>query len=150
MNTHPHPLDFKALRKGTWLETHALERATSLHCHDRRFSLAVAKLAQRIYEETGIPCRQENERLRLMSDEEIAPYALKRSSEAVRSIGRMSSYCGSIDRAALSDSQRRLADATEVGLAALAEVSRRELRRRKREIKKLSSGGGPPGLGSGG
>lgn len=141
METRKHPLDFSKLHKGMWIETAELEAAVMSRRFDRGFSLSVAKLAGRIYEETGIPCFQKDDRLRLMSDDEIAPYMIKRQKEAVRVLGRVAEYASAIDVSALTDSQRRYAEAASVAAAAVALAARKERSLRMKQLRALPSGG---------
>lgn len=133
-NVTKYPLDFDALVKGTWIETDELEKAVGMRSGTETFSLRVVRLAASIRERCGIVCRQEGHRLRLMSDEEVAPYAMKRATEGVRTIRRAAGYVQDIDMSRLSDSQRRHAEAVSMATAAIATASHRELRAQTRRV----------------
>jgi len=120
------PFDWGELSKGSWLETDVLERATYLKRTDNNFRLKVMSVMSEIRERTGILCRSENDRVRLMTDVEAYQWNYEQSQQAVRKLTRAARRCADIDMNQLEDSDRKAAEHCQIAIVSTAAAARRE------------------------
>lgn len=127
-----HPFDFASLSKGTWIETDELERAAGCKRHHPRWGLKLMQLCTQITGETGILCRRDHDRLRLMDDAEADDYTMRRTAAAVDSLRRQRVRRMLIDATGFdTDSMRRFEARSRI-VDATAEAASHALRRSKR------------------
>jgi hypothetical protein len=112
-DTKLHPLDFSALERGTVIPDSELEDATGCLRTDPLFSLKLKDLRDLIEVRTGILSCYSTKLggLRLMTESEALPWALKRTSEHARGIKRNAQRIADIDSTRLlSDGERAAHD----------------------------------------
>lgn len=139
MSTHKHPLDFDLLEKGSWIETPELESATLTKCGEGAWGLKLVGLCQRIEQETGILCRVDHDRIRLMDDLEASEHAYRRKLHHYRGVGRQSRRLLKVDTSGFDDEQKAIHAFRVRAALAVTSASRAALRKEKR--RKLLGGG---------
>ena len=102
-----HPLDFAALKKGTYISEAELILAVGCEPPTPQWGLSLIGLAERIFEETGIQAKQEGTQLRLMTDPEALIYRQKQEMHGVRKIRKAGLMLQALDRGELSDEEKR-------------------------------------------
>ena len=137
-----HPLDFDTLEKGTWLEGSDLRDAVGCHPDEdiKRWQLGVLGLRERITKETGIVCRVERDKIRLMTDLETDEYTVNRTDQLRQGMRRQLAYRALIDTSEMNDEQRRLCDARDRLVTGTAMAAHAKFRKEARMIRLLESG----------
>ncbi len=139
LKTRPHPLDFKALQKGTYIETEALERATRCSAEDQiRFKLRVLELRTMIEQQTSILSRMEGIRLRLMDDDEALFWNLQQAQRAFASVDRAAYRTTLIDTSKLTDDQQQIADVAARAICSTAMAMNQEKAKHARALALLA------------
>lgn len=124
--TKVHPVDYKKLYKGMWLETSDLESATFRKRTDPNFSFGVLKLSSLIEFNTGILSRYEQQRLRLMTDAEAVAWNIRQAVEASRKLERTAERLAEqIDRRNLSHTERAIHDHAQRVIGQMADAQRK-------------------------
>lgn len=107
MNAKIHPFDFSKLKPGMWIEPDELEEAASCKRDNPNFSRCVQDIRELIELRTGILSRRDGDRLRLMTESEALPWAIRRLQESARGVRRNSDRIASLDHVKLaSDAER--------------------------------------------
>lgn len=148
MSTKKHPLDFGALCKGTWLETAELIDATRtpsgpLRVGSNAWNFALLGLCSQIENESEILCRIDHDRIRLMTDVEADEYTTRRAMDGARTIRNQYRKRALIRTDAMLPDERRLSEARDRVVYALAESTRRQAVKGKRLLALLQSGEAP-------
>lgn len=126
METLPFPFDWETLEKGTYIEAEALERAIRRPRTDKDFKLKALAVVAEIKERTGILCRIEGDRLRLMTDSEAYQWNYQRARSHVTGLIRSAKNTALIDTSQLSDGDKRAAESCQIAICATASAARRE------------------------
>ena len=108
--TSKYPVDFETLAKGTVITQVELEEALGRAPGDDGWNWALLGLAEKIKEQTGILCRQQQNTLVLMNDEEADRYNFGLFKVGLRKINSSRHNLGLIDHGNLSAEDQRRAD----------------------------------------
>ena len=132
-----HPLDFDALKKGTWIETEELIRILGSTPADRdKWKLGILRLCDQIEKNAKLVARADHDRVRVMDDRELCAWTYRWVEQLTSRQVNMTQRRSLIDRAELSDAERDLAErrdrvAIAVSVGAMATL------RKQRRIEKL-------------
>lgn len=140
----PHPLDFGALRKGTWLEAEAIERGYARRRDNPSYRLSMLAASEDIFRERQIICRQEGDRLRLMDDAEADVWLQKQTEHGVARLRRAARLTGVIDRSGFDATQLCVSEQRARLIFAVATAASSALRRERRALL-LAAGCGASG-----
>ena len=133
MPAERYPLDFDALRKDSWLDTHELIHALNVTPADgSKWNFALVGLAEQITRESGILCRIDHDRIRLMSDAEADDYTFRRLEHHTRGLGTTARRRTLIDRHMLDGAQRQIAESRDRVVFSVALAARTELRKQRK------------------
>lgn len=128
-----YPLDFDALQKGEWLETAELEEALGVTMADgAKWNFALMGLRSQIERESGIVCRIDHDRIRLMTDTEADEYLYRQGERSVSKLVRVTRSRALIDRGSMTDQEKRVAASRDTVMMATATAARMTLRRQRR------------------
>ena len=151
-----YPIDFATLEKGGWVEARQIENYSGkdgepvfVSRDDRRYSFRLLQVKARIEKETGIRCRADGDRLRLMTDSEALCYAREERGRHVRGIATQARWLQELDTRALNDTERKIADHEQRHTANIAVIARSEERKATRITRLIESGKDAPQLESG-
>ena len=135
MSSNLHPVDFDALERGTWIEPDVVETAYQVTRGTDGYRLSALRLSQDIEIRTGIVCRQENDRLRLMTDAELLEWNAEQMHNGIKKMERSARRTVLIRHDQLTDSQRRKAEFEALTFGALASLARSKLQGDRRVFK---------------
>jgi hypothetical protein len=108
-----HPFDFSNFKKGSWIETNELEFRFGHRAETREFNLLKLQLRGEIESQLGIICKEERNRIRLMTDVEADNYRLTQTQHAVSSLRRQHQRASLIDRSSMTAEESRKADSRD-------------------------------------
>lgn len=123
------PLDFSALSKDSWLTAEALERHLGISRSHPHYHLRLREVQQQIEDQCGILTRQEDVRLRLMTDVEASRWNTRNAIAGVRRVFRAEDRTQYIDRTSMTSAQAAEADHQARYVTGLAEGVRRARKR---------------------
>lgn len=145
-----HPLDFEALKKGDSIGQAQIESIANLRFSDdpRRYSLEQLRLKEQIMEHRPdlVVVGSRND-LRILTDVEAISYCQARQEKDVRSIKRNVVIGGRVDRANLSDVEKRRADCLSVHVGMQAIEADRILRSSRTQMRLIDKSPAVPELG---
>jgi len=140
-----YPLDFDTLKRGMWIEAEELEEAIGCGLNHPNVNLRILALCQRIKLETGILCRQEKMRLRLMTHGEADVWTYNQVRAGVAATVRNAKARQMVDHNDFEPHQRQAAESRDRIAAAVATAARSTLRQQER-MEKLTHRGPLPSL----
>jgi hypothetical protein len=132
-STKLHPIDFDRLEKGTWIEAEEIESATFSRRNEPLYNVRALGLAAQIEKRTGIVCKMDGHRLRLMTDSEALSWTIREGVKASRRLDRSADrLAGNIDRRQLSDAEKRLHEHATRVITSMASAQRLEREKAQR------------------
>lgn len=133
-----HPLDFDTLEKGTLIDGEVLYAALECQPDHPHYGLKLVNLCERIESETAIICKIDQERIRLLTDEEACEYTFRMHRRHMRGLGRQIRRRTNIDYNMLTDEQRRMAEFQQRVMVASTQAARQAYRKEMRLLSATS------------
>jgi len=135
-----YPMDFSSLSKGSWLETGEICDALNLEPSDKHWGLKVMGLIEMIHDQCGILARQEDRRVRLMSDVEASAYEFRIMERSVRRTLRCAENQLLIDPGGMNPAELATHDARARVIVATAVAASSEKQKQSKIEGLLSNG----------
>jgi hypothetical protein len=142
-----YPLDFDALEKGSWIEARQIEswpdrdgRPQFIGREERAYSFRMLRVKDEIEKRTGIRCRADGERLRLMTDAEHLEYQGRESDRYVRGYRRNTRWLQEIDSRNLNDIEKKKHEYQLRHQTGVAVVLVQEQRKAARNLRLIERG----------
>ncbi len=115
-----------------WVEPDVIEKAYQVKRGTDNYRMAMLKLGQEIEVHTGIVCRIEKFRMRLMTDAELQTWNGGQMKKGVKKLERAAKRTVLIRHDQLTDYQKRKAEFEEITFGALASLASKKLRNDRR------------------
>lgn len=133
MGVEKYPLDFDILEKGNWLEGSELEHAIgSTPADPTHWRLGLLKLKQQIEDQTPILCREDHDRIRLMTDPEAREHTRRRWFHNLGGMVKQVTRRARIDVTLIPSDEKQMMESETRMMAAVTLAARSELRKQKR------------------